>query len=311
MTTEANIAGFIKPLHIGMTKSQGEYFISVRVDGNRRISMTGESDTGSGQCIVPVEEVESFVNGWNAELYTMLLLYWDKYHLKNGTIAVIDWLHALPEFSVNTFAMCDAHEDIKGTCLACMDTLKIAKRSPMYALKRHRARELLRSKNVAMTTEFVPFRFSRNKNEKQKNVNWRVTVGVRQRDHHTDILEKSFTFEYSQGIGTIPHYDLFKRDERIQFTNEVAEYGTLPRLSILLACRVPYPQLADIFYSLVMDASAIDHIIFEDWAESFGYDADSREAEKIYNACRESGVNLIKLIGRDGLAKLQKIYEEF
>ena len=31
---------------------------------------------------------------------------------------------------------------------------------------------------------------------------------------------------------------------------------------------------------------------FEDWADNYGYDKDSRKAEKMFNACRETGVNL-------------------
>jgi hypothetical protein len=38
---------------------------------------------------------------------------------------------------------------------------------------------------------------------------------------------------------------------------------------------------------------------FEDWAREFGYDSDSRKAERIYHACIESGRKLKQFIGDD------------
>lgn len=34
---------------------------------------------------------------------------------------------------------------------------------------------------------------------------------------------------------------------------------------------------------------------FEDWADNFGYDKDSRRAEKLFNECRAIGANLLHL----------------
>jgi len=44
------------------------------------------------------------------------------------------------------------------------------------------------------------------------------------------------------------------------------------------------PTAFEVMYCLVSDASYADYS-YEEWAESIGYDVDSREAEKTYKAC--------------------------
>lgn len=50
------------------------------------------------------------------------------------------------------------------------------------------------------------------------------------------------------------------------------------------------PSLEDVCCSLMLDGQPyFDGETFEEWAEGLGYDTDSRRAEKIYNACMETG----------------------
>lgn len=56
------------------------------------------------------------------------------------------------------------------------------------------------------------------------------------------------------------------------------------------------PTAEEVLDCLASEASAMDQS-FEDWASDFGYDVDSRKAEKAYNACREQGFALRKLLG--------------
>lgn len=44
------------------------------------------------------------------------------------------------------------------------------------------------------------------------------------------------------------------------------------------------PCAADVLYCLLNDRSAVGQT-FEQWAGNYGYDTDSRAAERIYNAC--------------------------
>lgn len=78
----------------------------------------------------------------------------------------------------------------------------------------------------------------------------------------------------------------------------------------LLAVRPP--SLTDVVSSLLLDSSAFFNAeSFKEWAANFGYDSDSRQAEKIYNACNETGRQLSRGIPADDLAKIHEIMEGF
>lgn len=66
------------------------------------------------------------------------------------------------------------------------------------------------------------------------------------------------------------------------------------------ACTEPTPpDLASVLDCLRSDASSIDDArSFEDWAANFGYDTDSRKAEKAYRACQDSAQALRHFLGR-------------
>ena len=53
------------------------------------------------------------------------------------------------------------------------------------------------------------------------------------------------------------------------------------------------PKIADVMYSLFMDAEASDYN-FSDWCETFGYSDDSIHALNVYRQCLETATNLRK-----------------
>ena len=60
------------------------------------------------------------------------------------------------------------------------------------------------------------------------------------------------------------------------------------------------PTLADVLACLASDASGVDNArSFEDWASEYGYDTDSRKAEKTYNICVQQAQELKALLGQD------------
>lgn len=69
--------------------------------------------------------------------------------------------------------------------------------------------------------------------------------------------------------------------------------------------RVPNaPELSDVLDCLASDSSGVENARdFNDWAADYGYDEDSRKAEKIYNQCVEQRRELRDLLGL-------KLYEE-
>lgn len=65
------------------------------------------------------------------------------------------------------------------------------------------------------------------------------------------------------------------------------------------------PEIKDLLHSLSMDARGVeDHQTFEQWAREYGYDEDSRKAEKSYNLTRKIANSLKKFLG-------DELYKEF
>jgi hypothetical protein len=58
------------------------------------------------------------------------------------------------------------------------------------------------------------------------------------------------------------------------------------------------PKVEEVLNSLLLDSSALD-ITFEEWCSEYGYDTDSRKAEKTFNLCNELGKKLKRLLGED------------
>lgn len=58
------------------------------------------------------------------------------------------------------------------------------------------------------------------------------------------------------------------------------------------------PSAADVIYCLCSDARA-GELTFEEFCSEFGYDVDSRKAERTWRACRETAPKLRRLLGSD------------
>lgn len=71
------------------------------------------------------------------------------------------------------------------------------------------------------------------------------------------------------------------------------------------------PGLAEVLHSLLLDGSPhFNHQSFEDWAPEFGYDTDSREAERIYRLCDDIGRKLAHAIPQKTLEAAQRITQD-
>jgi hypothetical protein len=65
------------------------------------------------------------------------------------------------------------------------------------------------------------------------------------------------------------------------------------------------PTLADVLDCLASDASGVDNArSFEDWASEYGYDTDSRKAERTYQICKKQAQELKALLGQDAYNQL-------
>ena len=60
------------------------------------------------------------------------------------------------------------------------------------------------------------------------------------------------------------------------------------------------PELSNVLDCLASDAAEIDNNpSFDDWASEYGYDADSRKAEKTFKACEHEAKRLQNFLGDD------------
>jgi len=160
---------------------------------------------------------------------------------------------------------------------------------------------------LTIAAVFVPFSQSRNKAEKYPSLNWRVTLQYNGRD--------IITTDYSAGMAHCPAHNraglgsqnCIMRDkvirEECETGRESLDYGK--RGKALL------PDPCNVLHSLVMDSEALDYSTFEEWAESFGYDSDSRKGEAIYRACLEIALKMRAGLGESLLAQAREAFQEY
>lgn len=161
----------------------------------------------------------------------------------------------------------------------------------------------------SMTTVFVPFSHSRNSAEKTPSLNWKVTILYKDRE--------VVTTDYMAGCGHCPSYKSGEKGYDLQrlLKNE-CETGFESKYLYSMGAitenkkKPILPDIADVMYSLVMDSEATEYE-FEDWAANFGYEEDSRSAEKIYNECLQIGLKMLRTIGSDALADLELLFQDY
>lgn len=65
------------------------------------------------------------------------------------------------------------------------------------------------------------------------------------------------------------------------------------------------PKTADVLNCIASDAAGYENAqSFEDWASEYGYDTDSRKAEKIYRAVKRQAEQIKRTIGEDAYQEL-------
>lgn len=71
------------------------------------------------------------------------------------------------------------------------------------------------------------------------------------------------------------------------------------------AAHTSEPKAEDVLDCLASDAVGLDNArSFEDWAAEYGYDTDSRKAERTFKACKRQYLQLLKFLGERLALKL-------
>jgi hypothetical protein len=170
--------------------------------------------------------------------------------------------------------------------------------------------QILEANNIKLVYEFVPFSKSRNKGDVSPSLNYKVRVLKGERE----VLETDFMM----GCGHCPAYKrakVTKSYETQRLIKAECEAGVSHKLgygaSIMPTRNKIEPTAADVFYSLVLDAGVLDYSGFEDWALEFGYDKDSRKAEKIYRDCLDTALKLKNGLGDSVLNELREALQDY
>jgi hypothetical protein len=171
---------------------------------------------------------------------------------------------------------------------------------------------------LTVSSVFVPFSVSRNAKPgaraRDMSLNWKVTVKRANRD--------VLTCDYGAGIAHAPSYQAkchgaphvmtTYRDDALRAECETGRaHDRSGSIAFIKGGRALEPKALDVLYSLINDASVLDHGSFESWAGDYGYDTDSRSAEATYRACLAHALALRNAIGEAGLSELQEAFQDY
>lgn len=128
---------------------------------------------------------------------------------------------------------------------------------------------------------------------------------------------RTYSTEYRLGLGHCKRVPLLSSHKapREAVTTEIAR-ALKPYGRVSIADTEGYviptaPSLSDVLQSLASDArGALNARDFEDFCGEYGYDTDSRSAEKVYAACTQVHLELYKLLGGSLYEQLLDCTEE-
>jgi hypothetical protein len=137
-------------------------------------------------------------------------------------------------------------------------------------------------------------------------INWKCTISVKGGE--------VWTGDYSQGAGYLPEF-IRHKSSRANYNAELfaCESGKAVRFGATIFDKgqpLKPPSMRDVLYSLLMDSEAYS-MDFEEWADTFGYDRDSRKAEATYNACAAIGRALAAKLSPAELDRLREVFQDY
>lgn len=133
---------------------------------------------------------------------------------------------------------------------------------------------------------------------------------------------QSMSVPYHQGCAHVIRYQRYHKttydkglhDEMIRQACETGIVHTnwaQDRTYLHKTIKQPKPKLADILYALVMESDVLNCSGFEDWATNYGYNTDSREAERTYRQYLEQSLQLRNLIGQSKFDELITAFQDY
>lgn len=153
---------------------------------------------------------------------------------------------------------------------------------------------------------------------KHPQLHWKIELEGRVKSSHRMVVPYSEGCAHVKGYQQVHKtpYDKYMHDRAIREACETGKYAMdmtvyINQSAFVIRKEQPAPELLDVLYCLVSDASVLEHPTFESWASEYGYDTDSRQAEDTYRACLELSLQLRALLGNDNLEKLQELFQDY
>lgn len=109
---------------------------------------------------------------------------------------------------------------------------------------------------------------------------WAVIINGQTFDYHTGIGHREAANKWGE---TKREFERLQRINPKQTKENILNYAE----KLKTVSKPKALKLDDVLYSLIIDANVLD-MDFEDFCGEFGYDEDSRKAERIYNDCRKN-----------------------
>ncbi len=167
------------------------------------------------------------------------------------------------------------------------------------SLARHK---FLKQLGLMYSGTFIPHSQSRNRKKvrlTEKCLNWKVNIS---RGVH------KMKVDYAQGLAYCPSYRQGAMSAQLaddlDFEVENGRYAGQNK-------EIELPELEDVLYSLVSDYAVLDYANFEEWANEYGYDFDSKAAEKIYKLTKENALMFQIVMGDDNIKVLGELFNEY
>jgi hypothetical protein len=116
---------------------------------------------------------------------------------------------------------------------------------------------------------------------------------------------------YNLGTGHLKTLTAIERANGKLPRNAAPTQAQLAALTRNAAAERLQPKLADVLHSLLSDGAAFfDGLTFEDWANEYGFDTDSRKAEATFRECDAIGRKLAKAFKPEELEALRNAAAE-
>lgn len=120
--------------------------------------------------------------------------------------------------------------------------------------------------------------------EPSNEIKWRVTI-----------LKNNYncSFDYIQGLGYLKNFKKVSGREYTKDIEQACKHTAATGISKQVhtskgpvCIGVTKPDLLDVVHCLLLDSAVLEFSDFEEWANEYGYNTDSRKAEEIYERCR-------------------------